>query len=305
MEGMFLYTAMNNIFHNQFSLGFLAPEDIALAIQDVIQRENLTFGPAARQLALSVYVTQLIIQQRVEFVPAVLYLTTNPDEIGRLAFTTIYTVPSPKQSKFSVFKLTTIPFQHKSRPVQLHSMPAYFGCNEESNLTIEWYKDDLALCNFDIMTNCRDTPPIHRVPSNICRHQILSNQTLTGCNTEKVPPAPHFVKHLNGPSWAVSKTPNTTCVIVPSLTIPDISQQVWVDSKNVQIPPVAAINVPNESTIVCAGFNLLSRPSFTPLSGVVILHNSTFTATDAEVIDLHQHLNDNLTWPKPPFTTSE
>ncbi|CAF1290586.1 unnamed protein product, partial [Didymodactylos carnosus] len=107
MEGMFLYTAMNNILHNPFSLGFLAPEDITLAIQDVIQRRNLTFGPAARQLALSVYVTQLIIQQRVELVPAALDLTTNPDEIKRLACTTIYTVPSPKQSKFTVFKLTT------------------------------------------------------------------------------------------------------------------------------------------------------------------------------------------------------
>ncbi|CAF0888978.1 unnamed protein product [Didymodactylos carnosus] len=79
MEGMFLYTVMNNILHNQFSLGFLAPEDITLAIQDVIQRENPTFGPAARQLALSVYVTQLIIQQHVEFVPAVFYLR-DPDE---------------------------------------------------------------------------------------------------------------------------------------------------------------------------------------------------------------------------------
>ncbi|CAF4313826.1 unnamed protein product, partial [Adineta steineri] len=59
---------------------------------------------------------------------------------------------------------------------------------------MEWHDPQESGCDLQLMTSCRDTPPIQTMSQETCLGQILASLPLSICETTVLPPAKFFVR---------------------------------------------------------------------------------------------------------------
>lgn len=301
----FLYQALTQIFQNDLTLAFLAPQDLHAVVYSVIREGNLTFNSHFGSIPVANIITRLLIHQEINFMPSIHYSTSDSSEIGRLIITSFFSVPHPNQQSFLVYKLITIPFLHKNDTLQLTQIPTHIAVNPSNNVTIEWYDRENLSCDFRYMTTCRDTPPFRLLTNDTCLGQIFSGNTLSKCFTTSVPPGPFFLTHLRDNLWITSSTQSLHCVTVPRTEIPSLSFQTSSLNEQLVLPPVALVNVLPSTTIVCPGFSIPGRPADRLTSSIVILYNNTLTRNNVSVLNIHEHLKQSNSWSKVKFIGQE
>ncbi|CAF1327922.1 unnamed protein product [Adineta steineri] len=168
LQRSFLYLAITQILRNDLTLGFLLPDDLYKVIYHVIQQGNLTFNSRHGSIPVVQIITKLLVRQQIDFIPSSQYKAQNPQEIGRLVITSFFAVPQQKHTSFLTYKLLAVPFFYKNQTLQLTQIPRYWAINPTNNMTMEWHDPHESGCDLQLMTSCRDTPPIQTMPEETC-----------------------------------------------------------------------------------------------------------------------------------------
>ena len=305
LQHSFLYLAMTQIFRNELTLDFLAPEDVHKVVYTIIKQGNLTFNSHYGSLPIVQIITNLLVRQQIDFIPRSQYTTMNPEEIGRLAITSFFAVPRENQMPFYTYKLITIPFFHENEPIQLAQIPRYWAINPASNTTMEWHHADEFGCNLQLMTSCRDTPPIRTISNDTCFGQIIARLPLSKCQTTPVPTSKYFLEQLRDNFWITSSPESIHCLKIPQSEYPSAIQHTWSMNEEMVLPPVALVNVTPGYTVTCPGFTLVSRPEISNASSLVIFYNNSVLAKNISVMNVHQYIIGNMTWFKRNIVDQE
>ncbi|CAF1221031.1 unnamed protein product [Rotaria magnacalcarata] len=294
----FLALSINQIFHNQFNLNFLLPDDLHRVVYNIIEQGNLTFSNQYASIPLVEIITKLLVHQQVNFIPNSQKNNMNFKEIGHLVITNYFAVPQQQPTSFNVYKLLTVPFFHHNQSLQLSDMPQYWAINPVYDTTLEWYQPEEYGCNLQLMTTCRDTPPLRTITQDTCLGQILNQLPLTNCHMKSTSPMPFFLQQLTQNVWIVSAPRPIHCVKIPKTEYhPTHMQHIWTNNEPIIIPPVALVNVTPGYTIVCPRFTLVGRPNTTKnSSSLTILSNHKLVSSSTTVVDIYQHLTENTTW---------
>jgi hypothetical protein len=292
----FLYLAITQIFRNELTLDFFSPGDLQSVVYRVIEQGNLTFNSHHGSIPIVEIITKLLVRQQIDFVPRVQYTTGNPQEIGRLVITNFFAVPQNERSSFLTYKLLAIPFFHKNQTIQLAQIPRYWAINPVDNTTMEWHDPQESGCDLQLMTSCRDTPPIQTMSQETCFGQIIGNLPLSSCQTTPVSRLPFFLKQLRDNLWITSSPEPLHCLRIPKTEYSIIRQQVWNMNDRIVLPPVALVNVTPGHTIACPGFTLVGRPKISSAPSLVILYNNSILTSNISVVDVYRHLKENTSW---------
>ncbi|CAF0931307.1 unnamed protein product [Adineta steineri] len=215
LQRSMLYLAITQILRNDLTLDFLSPDDLYKVVYQVIQQGNLTFNSEYASLPIVHIITKLLVRQQIDFVPSSHYKTQNPQEIGRLVITSFFAVPQQKHTSFLTYKLLAIPFFHKNQTLQLTQIPRYWAINLVDNTTMEWHDPQEFGCDLQLMTSCRDTPPIQTMSQETCLGQILGSLPLSICQTIILPSAQFFVRPLRDNLWVTSSPESLHCLKIP------------------------------------------------------------------------------------------
>ncbi|CAF2060428.1 unnamed protein product [Rotaria magnacalcarata] len=183
----FLYLAITKIFRNQLTLNYLSPDDLHKVVYDVIEQGNLTFNAQHGSIPIVEIITKLLVRQQIDFIPSSQYINQNPHEIGRLVITNFFAIPQQEQTSFYIYKLLTMPFLHKNETIQLTHIPRYRATNPADNTTMEWRDPEESGCDLQLMTSCRDTPPLRSISKDSCLGQIIGSLPLSSTHTKSVP----------------------------------------------------------------------------------------------------------------------
>ncbi|CAF1528788.1 unnamed protein product [Didymodactylos carnosus] len=295
MAQTLLYLSINEILSNRPNLVFIRPSDVPAVIQQIMQETNDSLDSILEDQSPLIALTQLILYQKIYFMPTTMYRSQNAEEIGRLIFTNVIGLPNQKQDKFNVYQLHHIPFYHHHHFVKIANMPSYIGQNPLTNDTIEWYSTDTSYCTFDSYIKCKNTPAYGRYFNNRCLIQVLSTNTkLSSCRYEHVEDADHYTLQLNGGYWAVSSNRTLECVLVP--VMPSSDEIGELSARNVKkfIPPVSLVHVPPNSFYACADgqFNLYGIPVSSSNTSLIIISNNTLSRPDIDVFTIQKTIND-------------
>jgi len=296
LQRSFLYLAMTQIFRNELTLNFLSPEDMHKVVYDVIKQGNLTFNSYYGSLPIVQIITNLLVRQQINFIPRSQYITMNPEEIGRLVITSFFVVPRQNQMPFYTYKLLTIPFFHENETIELAQIPRYWAINTANNTTMEWNDPEESRCNLQLMTSCRDTPPIRTISNETCFDQIIGRSPLSKCQTVPVATSKYFLRQLRDNLWITSTPKSMHCVKIPRTEYLSTMQLTWSMSEEIILPPVSLVNVTEGYVFVCPGFSLVGRPTTPNASSLVILHNSGMFTKNISVMNVHQYITENITW---------
>ena len=296
LQHSFLYLAMTHIFRNELTLDFLAPEDVHKIVYSIIKQGNLTFNSYHGSLPVVQIITKLLVRQQIDFVPRSQYITMNPQEIGRLVITSFFAVPRQDQMPFYTYKLLTIPFFHENETIQIAGIPRYWAINPADNTTMEWHHPDEFGCNLQLMTSCRDTPPIRTISNDTCFGEIIARLPLSKCQTTPVPTSKYFLEQLRDNFWITSSPESIHCLKIPQTEYLSAMQHTWSMNEEIILPPVALVNVTPGYTITCPGFTLVGRPVISNATSLVILYNTSVLAKNISVMNVHQHIIGNMTW---------
>lgn len=213
----FLYSAITQICRNELTLSFLSPEDIQKVVYNVIKEGNLTFNSYPGPLPIVQIITKLLVRQQIDFTPDSHYLldysgeTDNSEEIGRLVITSYFAVPQQAQAPFNIYKLMTIPFFHADEVVELTQIPRYWAINLANNTTMEWHNREESECDLQLMTSCRDTPPIRTMSKTSCLDEIVGNLPLSKCQTAPIRADKYFIRQLRDNLWITSSSKPIHC----------------------------------------------------------------------------------------------
>jgi len=177
----FLYLAITQIFRNELTLDVLSPEHFHKVVYNVIYQGNLKFNSQHGSIPIVQIITKLLVRQQIDFVLKSQYTTQNPQEIGPFVITNFFAVSQQRQRPFQIYQLLAIPFFHKNETIQLAQIPQYWVINPADNTTMEWYDPKKSGCDLQLMTTCRDTPPLLTRSNNTCFGQIIGNHPLSKC----------------------------------------------------------------------------------------------------------------------------
>ena len=285
----FLYLAITQIFRNELTLDFLSPDDLHKVVYDVIQRGNLAFNSHHGSLPIVQIITKLLVRQQIDFIPRSHYTTQNPEEIGRLVITNFFAVPQKKHTSF----YTSF---YKNETFQLTGIPRYWALNPSDNTTMEWHDSQESGCDLQLMTSCRDTPPIHTISKDTCFGQIIENLPLSRCGTISVLPSTFFLRSLRDNLWIISSPRSLYCLKIPKTEYPTVIQQTWNMNEQIILPPVALVNVTPGYTIACSGFTLVGRPVTSNLSSLTIFYNNSILTNNISIVNVYQYIMENTTW---------
>jgi hypothetical protein len=307
----FLYSAITQIYRNEFTLSFLSPEDVHKVAYYVMKEANLTFNSDSESLPIVQIITKLLVHQQIDFIPSSLYMTGNPEEmdyseeIGRLGITSYFAVPKQTQTPFDIYKLVTIPFYNADEIIELSQIPQYCGIDLVNNTTMEWHNSEKSDCDLQLMTSCRNNPPIRKISKDTCLDEIIEDLPLTKCQTTSVPADKFFIRHLRDNLWITSSPKPIHCVKIPRNEYFDATPQISSTNEEIILPPVAIVNVTEGCVITCPGFTLVGRPITPNVSSLVILyHNGSFTK-NISVMNVHQYITENMTWFKKNVAEQE
>jgi hypothetical protein len=307
----FLYSAITQIYRKELTLSFLSPEDVHKVVYHVIKQGNLTFNSYPGSLPIVEIITRLLVQQQIDFIPISQYMTDDPEEmynleeIGRLVITSYFAVPKQAQTPFNVYKLVTIPFYNADEVIELVQIPRYWGIDLTNNTTMEWHNREESGCDLQLMTSCRDNPPIRTISKDTCLDEIIENLPLSKCQTTSVPANKYFIRQLRDNLWITSSSKPIHCVKIPRDKYFHVTEQISNINEEMILPPVAIVNVTEGYIIACPGFTLVGRPVTPNASSLVILHqNGTFTK-NISVMNVHQYITENMTWFKKNVAEQE
>ena len=292
----FLYLAISQIFRNQLTLEFLSPEDLHKVVYHVIEQGKLIFNSHHGSLPLVHIITKLLVRQQIDFIPSSKYSTLNQQEIGRLVITSFFAVPRRETTSFYTYKLLAIPFSHENETIQLAHIPKYWAINSADNTTIEWHDPQESGCDLQLMTSCRDTPPLRSISNDTCFGQIIRNLPLSSCQTAPVPSSAFFLRQLRDNLWVTSSLNSLYCLKIPRPEYSTDVQQTWNMNEQIILPPVALVNVTPGYTIACPGFTLVGRPIVSNTSSLITLYHSSLLPSNISVVNVYQYLTKNTTW---------
>ncbi|CAF3428528.1 unnamed protein product [Rotaria socialis] len=177
-----------------------------------------------------------------------------------------------------------MPYLHKNRTIQLSHIPRYWEINPTDNTTMEWHDPEESGCNLQLMTSCRDTPPLRTISKDSCLGQIIGSLPLFSCHAKYVSHFGVFVRQLTDNVWVTSSSESLHCLKIPKIEYRTSNHQTLNISQQIILPPVALVNVTPGYTILCPGFTL----------GLV--------STNMSIVDVSRHLTDNTTWFKTNWT---
>ncbi|CAF0919541.1 unnamed protein product [Adineta ricciae] len=307
----FLYSAISQIYRNELTLSFLSPDDMHKVVDHVIQQGNLTFNSHPESLPVVEIITKLLVQQHIDFIPSSQYMsdgldgTDDPDEIGRLIITSYFAVPKQAQALFHIYKLVTIPFYYADEVIELVQIPRYWGIDLINNTTMEWHDSEVSGCNLELMTSCRDNPPIRTISKDTCLDEIIENLPLSKCQTTQAPADKYFIRQLRDNLWITSSSKPIHCVRMSRNRYFNPTQQISNINEEIILPPVAIVNVTEGYIIACPGFTLVGRPVTPNLSSLVLLQDNGIFTKNISVINVHQHITENMTWFKKNVAEQE
>ena len=296
LQHSFLYLAITQICRNDLTLDFFSPEDLQKVVYNVIREGNITFNSHHGSIPIVQIITKLIVRQQIDFIPRLQYATNNPEEIGRLVITNFFAVPQRESTSFLTYKLLAIPFFHQNQTIQLAEIPRYWAFNPVDNTTMEWHDPQDSGCDLQLMTSCRDTPPIQTMSQESCLSQIIGSLPLSSCQTTSVHPLPFFLRQLRDNLWITSSSESLHCLRIPKTEYSAIRQQTWNMNEQIVLPPVALVNVTPGYTIACPGYTLVGRPIMSHASSLVILYNNSLLTNNISVVDVYRHLKENTSW---------
>lgn len=297
VETHFIHTSIEDILSNKLNLLFIHHKDMTKTVELITRELNITLDDlGSSSIPMIELITRLLVQQQIDFIP-----TGNERKIGssktigNLVFTSYFAAPKIDQNPYFVFELIPIPFSHKGHRVRLSQIPAYIGIEPNTLQFIRWTQAEALSCNFQEMPTCRETPAIRKNLIDTCLHQILTDSPLTSCRTE-VYEDPVFIRRV-GRHWAVSTINHTKCHTVNNL---DTEQHRIFDNEQITLPPVALVTVIDTNSLSCDQFHLPGLPIKVG-SPISVLQNSTITALDKELVDLHSIIGNNTNWAKLPY----
>jgi hypothetical protein len=296
LQRSFLYQAITQIFHNDLTLNFFSPEDLHKVVYSVIQQGNLTFNSHHGSIPVVQIITKLLVRQQIDFIPRLQYATENPLEIGRLVITNFFAVPQREHTSFLTYKLVAVPFFYKNQTIQLAEIPRYWAINPVNNTTMEWHDPQESGCDLQLMTSCRDTPPIQTMSQETCLDQIIGSLALSSCQTTPVHRLPFFLRQLRDNLWVTSSLESLHCLRIPKTEYVNIRQQTWNMNDQLVLPPVALVNITPGYTIACPGFTLVGHPIISSSPSLVILYNNSLITNNISVVDVYRHLKENTSW---------
>lgn len=311
LQHSFLYLAITQIFRNELNLNFLLPEDIHKVVYSVIKQGNLTFNSYSGSLPIVQIITKLLVRQQIDFIPSSLYMTDDSEDIdylediGRLVITSYFAVPSQTQTPFYIYKLVTIPFFYNNETIELARIPQYWAINLADNTTMQWHSIGESGCDFQLMTSCRDTPPMRTISKDNCLDQIIEKLPLSNCDTTSVSTEKYFIRQLKDNLWITSSAKSMHCLKIPRTEYLNGMQQTWSLNEELILPPVALINVTEGHKVTCPGFTLVGRPVTPNASTLVILHKNDQVTKNISVMNVHQYIIENITWFKKNVAARE
>ncbi|CAF1245992.1 unnamed protein product [Adineta steineri] len=135
-------------------------------------------------------------------------------------------------------------------------------------------------CDLQLMTSCRDTPPIQTISQETCLGQILGSLPLSICETIVLPPAKFFVRPLRDNLYVTSSSEPLHCLNIPETEYSVIRQQTLNMNEQIILSPVALANVTPGYTFAYSRFNLVGRPlpsSAPSLAPILVYRNELRT----------------------------
>jgi hypothetical protein len=291
-----LYLAISQIFRNELTLNFLSPEDLKKVVYDVIHQGNITFNSHLGSVPIVQIITKLLVRQQIDFIPRSRYTTQNSEEIGRLVITNFFAVAQQKQIPFQIYKLLAVPFVHNNETIQLAHIPRYWAINPADNTTMEWYDSEESGCDLQLMSCCRDTPPLQKLSHDTCLGQIMNICPLSRCQATVAPLSIFFLRQLRDNFWVSSSSESLHCLRTPTNEYLNTAEQTLNVSEHVSLPPVALVNVTPGYTIACPGFTLIGRPIVSNASSLIIVYNNSVITNNISIVDVHRYLIENTAW---------
>ncbi|CAF4441514.1 unnamed protein product, partial [Rotaria magnacalcarata] len=252
----FIYLPITQIFRNQLTLNFLSPDDLQKVVYHVIEQGNLTFNAHHGSIPIVEFITKLLVLQQIDFIPSSQYENQNPQEIGRIVIASFFAVPQQEQTSFHVYKLLTMPYLHKNQTIQLSHIPRYWAINPTDNTTMEWHDPEESGCNLQLMTSCRDSPPLRTISKDSCLGQIIGSLPLSNCHAKYVSHSRVFVRQLTDNIWVTSSPESLHYLKIPKIEYRSSNHETLKISQQIILPPVALVNVTPGYTILCPGFTL-------------------------------------------------
>lgn len=296
VETHFIHTAIEDILSNRLNLRFIHHKDIPKVIQLITQATNITFDESSSSIPMVELITRLLVQQKIDFIPAeTIQVTENGEMIGKLTFTSYFAAPDPRQTPFSVYELIAIPFNQGRSRVKLAQMPAYIGIDSKARQIIRWSKDEALSCNFVAMSSCRETPAVRKRLKDSCIYQILTDSILTDCRTELYSDTVFI--HRVGQHWAVSTNTTIKC---HSVTMSDAEQHRIIENDEIILPPVALITTMDRTSLTCDKFFLPGLPIKVGKT-IYLIENTTTNPIQKDLVDLNALLTNDSHWAKIPY----
>ncbi|CAF4659376.1 unnamed protein product, partial [Didymodactylos carnosus] len=93
MTQTLLYLSINEILSNRPNLVFIRSSDVPAVIQQIMQETNDSLDSILEDQSSLIALTQLILYQKIYFMPTTMYRSQNAEEIGRLIFTNVIGLP--------------------------------------------------------------------------------------------------------------------------------------------------------------------------------------------------------------------
>ncbi|CAF4062573.1 unnamed protein product [Adineta steineri] len=168
--------------------------------------------------------------------------------------------------------------------------------NPADNTTMECHDPQESGCDLQLMTSCRDTPPIQTISQETCLGQILGSLPLSICETIVLPPAKFFVRPLRDNLYVTSSSEPLHCLNIPETEYSVIRQQTLNMNEQIILSPVALANVTPGYTFAYSRFNLVGRPLPSSAPSLVILYNNSLLTNNISVVDVYRYLKENTSW---------
>lgn len=296
VETHFILTSIDNILANKLNLQFIHHKDLPKVAEMVMEVANVSLDETVSNLTPIELVTRLLVQQRIDFRPMnQTQYNEASDIIGQLIFSSFFAAPNKQQPPFSLYELIPVPFNLGQQRVKLAQVPYIIGFEPINHQFIRWSKSEAESCNFMAMTTCRETPPIRKESIDSCLIEILNDQPLHSCQTE-THLDPIFVHRL-GSHWIISTNTSTKCHEVKTSETGSLRIG---PMKEVVLPPIALIAIPESTSLSCDHFFLPGHPiQVGPI--ISLLENTTIHQLDTPLINLHEKLMNSTKWSKLPY----
>ena len=298
VETHFIHDSIEDIMSNKLNLRFIHQQDLPRVIEMIMGETNILIEQSNNPIPEIELINQLLVQQQVEFIPPSRHQENKKEIIGNLLFISFFAYPKRDQPTFSIYQLTAIPFNQGDQRVKIAQLPSTIGISKEKHELIAWTKEESNICQFKLMSSCRETPPIRTEWQHTCIFEIITDKRLTRCQVENDPETT-FVKRI-GQQWIISTENTTRC---HSVTHSDPEQHVLTSNTEMILPPIAILTIQNSTSLSCDKFFLPGLATDKNRS-ISIIENEEINIIDGQIVNLHQSIMNDTHWKKIPYIPS-